>query len=49
MLSAQGRAADGDAGRQVNSFARTGVSEMPVTACGPAMTRSRRCGRSVNP
>ena len=50
MISpAQPRASSGPAGRHVKMRARLGVSETPVTFCGPRIARSRRCGRLVKP
>ena len=46
---AQPRSSSAVVGRQPNTLRRLGVSEMPVTFIGPAMTRSWMCGAEVMP
>jgi hypothetical protein len=42
ILDAQGISSSGDRGRHVKIRRRLGVSETPVTLCGPEMANSRR-------
>ncbi len=46
---AQGRSSSAAVGRHPKTRLRLGVSEMPVTFIGPAMTRSWMCGAEVMP
>ncbi len=46
---AQPRSSSAAVGRQAKTRRRLGVSEMPVTFIGPAITRSWMCGAAVMP